>query len=263
MTRGLKSMKDVVFLVSTVFKNPKIRLWMKWALLKQVGMVVCFKPFDQKMIDIGFKREWQSNILLYMAPIVLAFASVSKTFLVKGKINYYIWMFNCLLIGVVIWTAMTYIDCLQNRNYARTYVFFMIRCLIYVVWETCSILELGFINSIVDQNVGGTHMTLQGCIAQITKQSVECIALNAAGYIPYQFFFVFSVVYMAIVLYCTRDWPKVLDETDPSEFMINMKSNQDDVLTGYEDNELYDSKDCEGEEEGKRKAGLLCKWKNV
>lgn len=46
-------------------------------------------------------------------------------------------------------------------------------------------------------------------------------------------------------------------------FMINMKSNQDDVLTGYEDNELYDSKDCEGEEEGKRKAGLLCKWKNV
>ena len=45
--------------------------------------------------------------------------------------------------------------------------------------------------------------------------------------------------------------------------MINMKSNQDDVLTGYEDNELYDSKDCEGEEEGKRKAGLLCKWKNV
>lgn len=68
-------------------------------------------------------------------------------------------------------------------------------------------------------------MTLQGCIAQITKQSVECIALNAAGYIPYQFFFVFSVVYMAIVLYCTRDWPKVLDETDPSEYVCSNPSN--------------------------------------
>lgn len=94
MTRGLKSMKDVVFLVSTVFKNPKIRLWMKWALLKQVGMVVCFKPFDQKMIDIvsfflykkrGLKENG-SQIFYYTWPRLFQHSHrFQKLFLLKEK----------------------------------------------------------------------------------------------------------------------------------------------------------------------------------
>jgi len=52
-----------------------------------------------------------------------------------------------------------------------------IRTMCWVLFETLSILELGFITLMIDKRVGGTHLTLLGTINNLLRNIIESTSL--------------------------------------------------------------------------------------
>jgi hypothetical protein len=109
--------------------------------------------------------------------IILAFGPLTMKLIVPGKINYYLWMGNCLSIGVIIFNGIIIIDLKTNHNLDRTYVLYIISSLIWIVFEATFILELAFLTFMCDKTVGGTHMTLLRGIKNLTRYFIESISL--------------------------------------------------------------------------------------
>lgn len=166
-------------------------------------------------------------MLLYCVPIVLSLAGCSSKLLIPGKINYYIYLGNWLIILLLFYSGIVFYDLKINQNYARTYNMLVIRTLSWVIFETVSILELGFITLMIDKRIGGTHLTLLGTINKLLSNFIETISLYLVGYISYEYYFIWGVGYMAIMLWNTRSYAMILDEADPSEFIIKEENDSE------------------------------------
>lgn len=236
---GLKNCSDYCGALKSVFGNRMFRLWISWGILKSLGIAFVFKPFDLKIIEFGFKRKWLVEIALYIIPFVLCFVGIASKLLVPGKINYYIYFGYWLQVLLIIYSGIIFVDMKNNQNFERTYIQLQIRMFSWIIFEATSILELGFINIMCDKTVGPTHLTLLGSLNNIVKNLIETLSLYLLTYISYEYYFIWGVVYMTIMLLNTKHIALTLDEAKTSEFKLKNDIEQEKNIE-YGDQSNFD-----------------------
>ena len=109
----------------------------------------------------------------------------------------------------------------------------VIRSFSFIVWETCAILELGFINIMCDKTVGTTHLSLLGAVNNIVGNLIETLSIYLLSYVNYEWYFVWGIIYMIIMLLNTKHYAIALDEAHKDEF----KLKRDDHIESQSDAE--------------------------
>ena len=89
-----------------------------------------------------------------------------------------------------------------------------------MIFQVVHVLEKGFVNLMADKSVGALHITLIGSIRYLIVHIMESISMYLLTYINYEYFIIFGVIYMIIMLLNTKNYAITLDEADPSEFKI-------------------------------------------
>jgi len=124
--------------------------------------------------------------------------AIASKMLVPKKINKYIWLGNWLVILLIVWTGVLIVDFKYNHNMDRTWWFFIIRSIIYIVWEVNQMLEAGFMTLMCDVTVGSTHINLLSTFVFLLRYSVETLSLFLIDYVSYMWYIIYGSTYLFI-----------------------------------------------------------------
>lgn len=205
-TRKFNGIKDVVKTVFNIVKRKGTLCWILWAVVKYFGMCMFFKTYNYKLVDLGFKKEWIANISTIAFPVTILLTTQTYKYLVKGKLNFYLYNALALAVPMMIYQFLVYTDLDYNRNYNRTYVLLIFGSLGDILVQIQFILEIGFLNTMTDENIGGTHLTTLASILNMSRFLPTTFGLYQLDYVNYYIFSVVVIAYSIGVLLFTKTW---------------------------------------------------------
>jgi hypothetical protein len=211
-----KTVKGVIRLLPKYFTIKYLRQLMFYIFITNFGLNFINTPMSLNFIRKGLDKTTLVNITTMLTPIALLVACLSQRWMRKGKmITVYhltciVGCLVCLLLVAVFW------DYSKNHNLELTIKFLFLLGMANTFTDQGFNFLFGFINSVVDEELGSTSITLMTCIWNLSISVPETLGLKLSQYFNFEIYCVFFLIMTIALLFWKMGYAKETDLLDPS-----------------------------------------------